>query len=181
MHTNFISWIRKYGATLFVVAGLAAVVITTNQVQNQQSLLTRADSGEQEPALGIWWDPTPVVVAADGTAWVRLKLESLDQTMTKARLVFDYDPTQMEIEEVAHGVVFDSLAPTQTSGRLVLLSEGEFLGTGTWVKLKVRLLSNQEAKLSVDSQLSSLRYDNRQSLPVRNFELQVSRYTTFIK
>ncbi len=168
--------LRKYGATAFVVVGLAVVGATVWQVQNQELVLTRAEGEEEARAQGVWWDPSPVMVDETGKGEVRLKLESLQKVMKKVRLVFNYDADLLEVVGVEPGAVFGGKVDTdEAPGKLVLISEGEFMGSGTWVKLKVRLLGDQPARLVSDELLSQLQYEDGRSVEVGKFDVLVRR------
>ena len=171
---HFKTFLRQYGATFFVVAGLAIVGLTVTQVQTQQRLPTRAAGEEEARTLGIWFDPNPATVQTGIPVEIRLKLDSLSQQMTKARLVFNYDPQLIQIIHVSHGVVFPEMDIDSIPGKLVLISEGEFFGAGTWAKIQLRLLSDQPAILTSDPQLSELQYQNQPSVQVNQFDLTLN-------
>ena len=96
--------------------------------------------------------------------------------MTKARLVFNYDATLLTVEGVEPGTVFGGQIKVESvPGKLVLISEGEFMGSGTWVKFQVRLLGAQRGLLTSDELLSELQYENGQSVRVKKFDVGVTR------
>ena len=174
---KFKNLLKQYGAATFVIAGLAVVGLTVNQVQTEQRLPTRAAGEEEARALGIWFDPNPVVVQLGVPIDVRLKLDSLNQLMTKARVVFNYDPQLIQITDISNGVVFTDIEIDSIPGKLVLISKGEFFGTGTWAKIQIQLLSNQSVTLTSDPQVSEIQYRNQPSVPVNQFDLTLKPIT----
>lgn len=174
------SFLRHYGSTLFVITGLVIISLTVVQVQLEQRLPTRAAGEDAARAQGVWFDPNPVSIRSDESVEVRLKLDSLSQLMTDARLVFNYDPQLIQVVTVGQGVVFPDTEINSLPGKLILVGKGEFLGTGTWVKLQVRLLrqpADQPATLTSDPQLSELQYQNHPSTPVNRFDLTLQAPT----
>lgn len=156
---NLKKLLRLYGPTAFIVAGLAVVGLTVIQIQSPQFSFGRASGPAREQTSPIWFEPQTAVVSENGTATVRLKLASIDQPMTRARAVFNYDPAKLQIISITPGSLF-AIQNQSTPGQVAIISEGSFLGTGTWAKVNVRLTLQTSASLTADPDLTSFAYED---------------------
>jgi hypothetical protein len=170
--------LRQYGSALFVVIGLVIVGITTNQVQQQQRLPTRAaaDKLNSVEDQGIWVEPEQLTVLPDGSARIRIKLSALQKNLTHARLVLNYLPGEVRIVSVENGTAFLAVNTQIGQDRLLISSQGDFFGTATWVEIYLQLLSGVDyTELRSDDQVSSLSYGTDHSRGISGFHLKINR------
>ena len=171
-------WFKKYGASLFVVAGLAVIGITVSQVQQESNLPTRAAGEIQNQAteMGIWFEENKINVDNNNQAFARIKLESLDKTIQHVRLVLQYDPSLIKILDVRPGSAFEDVKVQKGEDSLSLISEGDFFGQSTWVILQVELLqSGKTAELISTNDLSSMRYEDGSSRSIQGLQVTLTR------
>ena len=169
------SWLKRYGSVVFVVVGLAAVGLTVLNVQTGTRLFSRAAGEEEAKAAGVWFESNPVTVNGEGRGETRLKLQSLEQEMKSARLVFNYDPKLLKIDQVRHGSVFEDVTVNNGEGQLVLNSGGSFYGTGTWVILDLQLLTERPAMLVAEEGISRFEYKDGKEKILKMFDVRVER------
>ena len=170
-----LNWLKKYGGTLFVMAGLAAVGLTVVNVQTGTRLFSRAAGEEEAKVAGVWFEASPVVVNSEGRGETRLRLQAIEQEMQSARLVFKYDPSLLKVENVKHGSVFEDVTVNNSEGQLVLNSGGSFYGTGTWVILDLQLLTEQSALLVAEEGISRFEYKDGKEKILKKFDVRVER------
>lgn len=169
---------RKHGPLLFVGGGLFVIFASVVQIQNANYLATRADGVVANIAnsWGVRFEPTSLYVDESGNGVVRIKLGSLGEVITHARMILEYDESEVKVLSVSEGGMFENVDAEVGLNRSVFSSSGEgVFGEGTWVRVEVELLPGIEsATLQINEDLSQVTYDTGESLQLRG-DLSVSR------
>ena len=140
-------------------------------VQNNRFIYTQAADGNGLTAQASDWqfqlNPSTVTTTASGQGNFRIKLASLDDPITKGRVVLNYDPDLITLGPVDHKSAFETIHTTPNDGKLMIISEGEFWGEASWVSIDVQLQPGvANADISIDPAISELQLGNDTRLEV---------------
>lgn len=170
------NYYHRYGASIFIASSLLLIGVSVSQVQSEQSIATRAagDNQNQASEIGLTVDPSFIKIYPNQPSVFRIKLETLTQSLKYARIVLEYDPSQINILGVDTSTVFGEFEQIDDPGRLTLTSNGDFFGSSTWATIQFAFVGEgPKANIKINPDLSSLRYEDQSIREVAPLEIQV--------
>ena len=159
---------RAYWSLVVVMAGVALIGGTVYNLRQRQHRFTSAAGSlalsADERALS--WSVRPLGEQVE----IKLELNSFDRSIELVRVALMFDPQTVEYISAKPGYLFDQVQINPLADRVVLVSQGNFYGQGTWVKLRFRPLT-ADAQVRIDPQVSILQYEDGESRTVAEISL----------